>query len=282
MHVRRCYENNWDGARAALTFSFDDGFKQTYELVEELLHEYGLKATFFIPVNYVGSSICGIQTVSWHHLKKCISSGMEIGSHSLTHREFSTSIINRLNKLMRALIIERPTLTYLKYIINEQFHRSDALICDQNRIYYEIMHSKTLLEKMLNPYKVSSFAYPHGSFNRQYKEFVRLAGYKSARSTLRGYNYSNHLDKYALRAMVWHSFTKVKIANKWIDEALKKGAWLIEVIHLISRDGLPMTDETITLDRFKEHMDYVLAKEKLLWIETQQNIIDYIAMQAPS
>lgn len=267
-----------NGAKAALTFSFDDGFKQTYELVHDLLSRYGLKATFFVPVSYVDSFFYGIRTASWLDWKHCVSSGMEVGSHSLTHREFSTSIANRLKRLIWNLSVEKPRLAYLEYVVNEQFYRRDPTLRGRRRICYEITRSKAILENVLDPYKISSFAYPDGSFDKRHEELVKHAGYTSARGTLRGYNHPESLNRYGLRAMVWYEFTTAETANMWVDKALKNGAWLIEVIHLIvpcSRRQLK-SGVTTTLDQFRDHTNYVIAR-KHLWIDTQQNIIDYIS-----
>ena len=64
-----------DGARAALSLTFDGGYPEHYELVAPLLHDAGLRGTFFVNVPSLLEN-----PEAW---KQVVMQGQEIGSHSL-------------------------------------------------------------------------------------------------------------------------------------------------------------------------------------------------------
>lgn len=67
------------GGFFALTF--DDGAASDYTEVFPILCELGMRATFFVVPTLVGTT----GHVSWGQLREMVASGMEVGSHSLTH-----------------------------------------------------------------------------------------------------------------------------------------------------------------------------------------------------
>lgn len=66
-----------EGARVALSLSFDDARSSQVEGGTELLDRHGVKATFFVLPSGVEERLAG-----W---KKAVASGHEIGNHSSTH-----------------------------------------------------------------------------------------------------------------------------------------------------------------------------------------------------
>lgn len=63
--------------------TFDDGYRDTYDVAMPILKQYGFPSIVFIPAGEVGTNL------SWEQLKKMKSSGMQIGSHSYHHRELT-------------------------------------------------------------------------------------------------------------------------------------------------------------------------------------------------
>lgn len=61
--------------------TFDDGNASDYSVVYPILKRYGLKATFFVVTNSIGSA----GYVSWDQLKEMSRSGMSVQSHTHTH-----------------------------------------------------------------------------------------------------------------------------------------------------------------------------------------------------
>ncbi len=69
-----------------LILTFDDGHISDFEVGFPGLEQRGIKATFFVTVENIG--LDGYTIIA--HLRKMAGSGMEIGSHGLTHRYLVT------------------------------------------------------------------------------------------------------------------------------------------------------------------------------------------------
>jgi peptidoglycan/xylan/chitin deacetylase (PgdA/CDA1 family) len=61
--------------------TFDDGHASDYTEAFPVLHELGLRATFFVVPTLVDTP----GFVRWDQLREMVAAGMEVGSHSLTH-----------------------------------------------------------------------------------------------------------------------------------------------------------------------------------------------------
>src|SRR5262245_56542395 len=70
----------------SLILTFDDGHVSNYELALPVLLECQLKATFFVTAGFIGTGV----TMNWEQIRALHTAGMEIGSHTLTHRPPST------------------------------------------------------------------------------------------------------------------------------------------------------------------------------------------------
>jgi len=60
--------------------TFDDGYRDTYEIALPVLKQYRFTSVLFIPAGDVG------QRLSWQELQEMKAAGMEIASHSVNHR----------------------------------------------------------------------------------------------------------------------------------------------------------------------------------------------------
>jgi len=119
-----------------IALTFDDGFLSDYEIVFPLLLKYNLKATFFIVPDFVGRK----GYMSWKQIMHMSSSGMEIASHSKTHKHLTT-------------------LT--DYVVVE-----------------ELKISKNILEEKLNK-SIESFSYPYGDLSKKLHNLTIICGYKN-------------------------------------------------------------------------------------------------------
>lgn len=153
-----------DGPCAVLTF--DDGLLDNYENALPLLLEFGFCATFYVVPGYdrmtryvhPGSGrwsdvpragyVVPFRSMQAAQRRELVACGMEIGSHSYTHR---------------ALTRVPPA--------------------DLRR---EVAESRAFLQDELGT-DVVTFCYPKGRFNRAVMAAVRAAGYEAACSTLPGY-----------------------------------------------------------------------------------------------
>lgn len=114
-----------------VVITFDDGYRDTYEVAFPVLKQYGFKSVLFIPAGTVG------QILSWTELKEMKAAGMEIASHSLSHRSLS-----------------------------------DLSIEEQMA---EIRKSKELLDHYLGQ-ETKYFCYPNGSYTQKTLQLLRDGG----------------------------------------------------------------------------------------------------------
>ena len=68
-------------AKAALSFTFDDGTIDHFTLAAPMLEKYGLRGTFFVVINTIGKG----NRLTWEQVKSLAERGHEIGNHSLRH-----------------------------------------------------------------------------------------------------------------------------------------------------------------------------------------------------
>ncbi len=90
-HVRPLLEVARSGKGIALTF--DDAFANFAEVVWPLLWARGLAATLFVPTGFVDGTHCSplstarhLAPCSWSQLRTMSDDGLELGSHTMTHR----------------------------------------------------------------------------------------------------------------------------------------------------------------------------------------------------
>jgi peptidoglycan/xylan/chitin deacetylase (PgdA/CDA1 family) len=153
------------GARTAV-ITFDDGYADNLAAWEELTRR-GMKATWYVTTGYLG------RTHPWRdarpqgrllaaeELRAMAASGMEIGSHTVTH----------------------PRLPEL----------SDDMI------RRELTEAKATLEEVLGQ-PVESFAYPFGAWDERCEALVKAAGYGSACHTRTGWALRDN-DPFRLRRL---------------------------------------------------------------------------------
>ena len=66
-----------------VVLTFDDGYRDTYEVVMPILKQYGFKSVLFIPAGDTG------QRLTWQEIREMKAAGMEIASHSFHHRDLA-------------------------------------------------------------------------------------------------------------------------------------------------------------------------------------------------
>lgn len=118
-----------------VVLTFDDGYRDTYEVALPILKQYGFKSVMFIPASEAG------QRLSWQELNEMKNAGMQIGSHSFTHRDLG---------VMPAA---------------EQAE--------------EIAKSKELLDRYLTQ-DTRDFCYPNGSYNGETLRLLKAKGFRLA------------------------------------------------------------------------------------------------------
>ncbi len=125
--------------------TFDDGYRDNYEIALPVLDQCGIKATFFIATGSLGGAFRtfagGVATMTRDQVRELAKLGHEVGAHTVNH----------------------PKLT--------QVSRETAS--------EEIGQSKAFLEQLLGTH-IDSFAYPKGDCDQEVKELVQQAGFAQA------------------------------------------------------------------------------------------------------
>ncbi|MDR3561209.1 MAG: polysaccharide deacetylase family protein [Negativicutes bacterium] len=118
-----------------VVLTFDDGYRDTYEVALPILKQYGFKSVLFIPGTFAG------ERLSWQELKEMKAAGMEVQSHSLTHRD-----LGPMSPAEQAA---------------------------------EITKSKEMLDKFLDQ-DTRYFCYPNGSYNADTLRLLKEKGFRLA------------------------------------------------------------------------------------------------------
>ncbi len=99
-----------------VVLTFDDGYRDTYEIAMPLLKKYGFRSMMFIPAGDVGKNI------SWAELKEMKAAGMEIGSHSYSHTD-----LDELSRQEQAAEISRA-----KQMFDKELNQNTRWFCYPN------------------------------------------------------------------------------------------------------------------------------------------------------
>jgi peptidoglycan/xylan/chitin deacetylase (PgdA/CDA1 family) len=135
--------------------TFDDGYLDTVELALPILTELGIPATVFVVTDFLSATARfgwyaqPPPAMDWRDAKVLLDAGMEIGSHTRTHRWL-------------------PTLSAAE-------------------AWQEIQGSRLELEDRLS-ISIPWFCYPAGRFGSREPDLVRQAGYSAALTTRSGMN----------------------------------------------------------------------------------------------
>lgn len=151
-------------SQKSIVLTFDDGFRDNFYHVYNILKSKYIKATFFLACNYIDSGShfpwnenCGLPAspMSWKDISIMAEGGMDIGSHALSHTKLG-----------------------------------NACSGNGNSIYMEVEESKKMIENRIKV-DVRHFAYPIGnktSYNNFTENIIKASGYLSACLNIFGSN----------------------------------------------------------------------------------------------
>ena len=145
--------NQWyEKGEGNLCLTFDDGNLSDFGNVFPVLGDRGIKASFFIVPDFVGKK----GFMNWSHIIELHKYGMEIGSHSLSHKFMTT-------------------------LRNDDLHN-------------EIAKSKKVIEDKIGS-PINSFAYPYGDCSNKTHNIIKKLGYKNICTSKPGLNNSSRIIK---------------------------------------------------------------------------------------
>ncbi len=151
--VRDLHADTADATSRQVVITFDDGYIDNLAAWNEL-QQRGMRATWFVVTGSVGQTPAWVdpgrpagRLLSAAELRAMDATGMQIGSHAVTHTRLTEA--------------------------------------DTDRLQHELTDSKAALEEALG-HAVTAFAYPYGAWNERCEAAVRQAGYRTACLTQTG------------------------------------------------------------------------------------------------
>ena len=138
------------GRQNVVALTFDDAYVDFLQSGLPILDQLDAKATLYVPTGHVGGRAGWLKgranqlpaLLTWNGISECLASGrVEIGSHSVTHRELD--------------------------------------IMHTRSLATEVSSSRDELEQRIQT-EVDSFCYPHGYNSKPVRAAVAAAGYSNA------------------------------------------------------------------------------------------------------
>ena len=151
----------------SVILTFDDGYRDNWELAMPLLSRYGFSATVFMVSDLVGGtnlwerneSRQNAEMMKLEHLREWLDAGFEVGSHGVSHRRVTTLNPEELEE--------------------------------------EVTKSKKDLEDLLGV-DIKFFCYPNGNFNAAAVEALKKAGYLGSVAIYEGASWQEPVEWFAL------------------------------------------------------------------------------------
>jgi peptidoglycan/xylan/chitin deacetylase (PgdA/CDA1 family) len=197
--------------RPLITLAFDDGRISQFTTGRPLMKKYGLRGTYYIitgPKADKTAVLDGVWAMTPQNVLTLYGEGNEIGSHSVTHSDFTTLPINRMD--------------------------------------YELIYSKLYLLALTRA-QIDNFALPNGMFNDTVLTETKKY-YRTTRLYFPdGINTKSNLDFNKVLTVGVRSTTPESTIQRWIDTAKKDNSWLVLTYHSFESpvpDEFSITPET--------------------------------------
>ena len=176
--------------------TFDDGYENNLRCALPILKRLGFSSTCYIVANQVGKTnswdlergVIQVPLMNAQELQAWVDAGQEVGSHTLNHTNLET-----LSEAGQAI---------------------------------EISQSKIQLEALIQQKSgVQHFCYPYGGLNKTAVQNVRVAGYLTATTTVRGRAVQGQSDALLLpRVLVSRTTTWMQLLLKCLSHYEDKRA----------------------------------------------------------
>ncbi|MBN1820781.1 MAG: polysaccharide deacetylase family protein [Prolixibacteraceae bacterium] len=175
--------------KKALIITFDDGFKQNYEL-KEIFKKYKIPVTIFICAWLVNTKRHfwferNTSNYSLEELKKM--------SNSKRLKILEKAGFNPLKEYNSTQVLSKTQIENMKDIVDFQSHTLTHPClpnCSDSVAMKEIFESKLLLEQRYN-LKINALAYPNGDYSERDIQFAKESGYTCGLTVDYGFNNIN-------------------------------------------------------------------------------------------
>lgn len=98
---------NWPFPSRSVAITFDDGFKNVYDVAYPVLKEFGFQATVFLVPGYCGRNnqwdrqprgIPTLDLLDWDEILEMANNGIDFGAHTMTHPDLSEISLERVTE----------------------------------------------------------------------------------------------------------------------------------------------------------------------------------------
>jgi len=234
-----------EGKRAALTLSFDDARFSQVDVGTPLFNQYGVKATFLVqPVNVEQ------RLDKW---KKAVSSGQEIGNHTLSHPCSGNFPWSRENAL------ENYTLDKMRNELVEASEQIEILLGVKSTVFAypcgatfigQGIHTKSYVPLIAELFTAGRGWLDEGPNDPEFCDFSQLTGME-----MDGKDFDQILPL--------------------LENAKEAGAWLVLAGHEIGDSG----SQTTRVEMLKKLIAYAQDPANGIWIAPMGEIANYIQDQ---
>lgn len=238
-----------DSTESYATINLDDGYMDNYLHAYPVLKKYNVPATIFLITDFIGKD----RIFWWDRVFNAVSSiksgdvDIDMGTNIICSKlnEFSEKVklANQINKILVnkyddekeqfitalekrfAPIKEIAPCSMLGWKEIKEMNKngidfgshakthSNLCLLKDNEALEELVHSKKVIEQSLGA-ENCDFCYPFGAFDERIKSLVQRAGFRCARSTLKGFNNRNS-DRFTLASIGAESLSKASFfANR--------------------------------------------------------------------
>jgi peptidoglycan/xylan/chitin deacetylase (PgdA/CDA1 family) len=137
--------------RGTVSITFDDGYRDNFEVAAPILRDLQLPATFFITTGFIGSQVIAPWDaalvrqpgwMTWDNVRALASQGFEIGAHTHTHVDMGSAdaATLRADLLRSRQAIQRElglTVRLFAYPFGGREHITDAALALVRELGYE-------------------------------------------------------------------------------------------------------------------------------------------------
>ncbi len=217
-----------------VTFSYDDGYPNVYDYALPLHEKYDIPASLNIIAGRINQNPPSRFDV--YRTKDAYRRGFEIASHSY-------------------------------------YHDINLTLKTKSEIMFEVVHSKTILEKVVGFNNVKSFAIPFSIQNDTVKTIVSQY-YDCMRIYGGGLNNKPPVDRFELHSNFYMgNNTTFNFVKSRIDQTIAENKWCVIMLHNVKPDGvLSLYEIYITL--LEDVLSYItsLGKDVILPITMKDAI----------